>query len=80
MSAGSSPSQMIAAWSPRSAKCRSRQFTDTLSFAPRNQAISPAARFSSLSVCQGSIRSRWVLAISVQKASGSSSERRQSAS
>jgi hypothetical protein len=38
-SVGSSPSQMIAIWSPRVARCRSMQLAETLSVPSSNHLI-----------------------------------------
>src|SRR5271154_1236376 len=75
-SEGLSPSQMIAVWSPRLARCRSMQFQATLSTPSSNHLIemSPGAKETFSTLVKGLIQSTR-LACSAQKPLGSETER-----
>src|SRR5580698_947046 len=71
-SEGSSPSQMIAVWSPRFSKCRSMQFQATLSTPSSNHLIEiwPGSKDAFSTLVKGLIQPMR-LACSAQKALGS---------
>src|SRR6266481_3481246 len=73
---GSSPSQMIAVWSPRLWRCRSMQFQATLSTPSSNHLIEicPGAN-EAFSIFVGDFIQSMRLACSAQKALGSETER-----
>src|SRR6201992_261315 len=73
---GSSPSQMIATWSPRFSRCRSMQLAATLSTPSSNHLIEmlPGANEVFSTLLNGLIQSMR-LACSAQKAEGSVTER-----
>src|SRR5215831_520197 len=73
---GSSPSQMIAVWSPRLARCRSMQFHATFNTPSSNHLIEilPGSNDQLSILCGGFIQSRR-LACSAQNPFGSEIER-----
>src|SRR5215469_3204620 len=73
---GSSPSQMIAVWSPRVARCRSMQFQATLRTPSSNHLIEtlPGAN-EVFSILVGAFIQSMRLACSAQKPFGSEIER-----
>src|SRR6201992_4422001 len=73
---GSSPSQMIAVWSPRFSRCRSMQLAATLAARSSNHLIEmlPGANEVFSTLLNGLIQSTR-LACSAQKAEGSLTER-----